>query len=202
MMRYRTSLGWIYQVNTYDSEFKTIGCQTTIFPDGRILNVIDTPVLTLRGRFTQEEAASIQSLKTFFGPTITDYMIVLFTGDDYFDKDMLREDFLSKSPHELQEILQMCKKRIVFFFDNKTNDERKKTSQLTNLLILVDKVIEDGNGKPYTDSLFLQFKVESKLKEISERLQEQLANEKEARLHAEKRVQKKLRERLKIRCKS
>ncbi|KAK6775825.1 hypothetical protein RDI58_026826 [Solanum bulbocastanum] len=160
-------------------------------------------VLSVRTRFSREEHAAVQSLREFFGSKISDYMIL--------------------------NTLKMCGNRQVLF-DNKTKDPLKKADQLKQLLFLVNVVVENNGGKPYTDDLFKELKkgatklhnqatevnslvgyskqerlelkeqmqksyeeqlkritevVESKLKETTHRLEEQLAKEQAARLKAE-----------------
>jgi F0F1-type ATP synthase membrane subunit a len=48
-------------------------------------------------------------------------------------------------------------RRVVF--DNKTKDEGKKVEQVERLLSLVNRVIEQNDGQPYTDEVFAELKV-------------------------------------------
>lgn len=192
-------------------------------------------VFSVRTRFSKEEQAALQSLQTFFGPKITDYMIVVFTGgDELEDNDETLEDYLGREcPEPLQKILEVCKNRCVLF-DNKTKDPAKKAEQLQKLLNLVDAVVEENGGQPYSDVLFEELKkgalklrqqaenvdslqgytkgeiselkeqmhwayeeqlkritemVELKLRETTQRLEQQLAEEQAARLKAEEMAQ-------------
>ncbi|KAJ8436426.1 hypothetical protein Cgig2_013467 [Carnegiea gigantea] len=204
-------------------------------------------VFSVRTRFSKEEQAALQSLQTFFGPKITDYMIVVFTGgDELEDNDETLEDYLgrecpeplqirvpSSNASDVQKILEVCKKRCVLF-DNKTKDPAKKAEQLQKLLNLVDAVVEENGGQPYSDVLFEELKkgalklrqqaenveslqgytkreisdlkeqmhrayeeqlkritemVELKLRETTQRLEQQLAEEQAARLKAEEMAQ-------------
>lgn len=52
----------------------------------------------------------------------------------------------------------MCGNRRVLF-DNKTVDKWMKSEQLTELLYLVNEVVDKNSGKPYTNELFLKFRV-------------------------------------------
>lgn len=171
-------------------------------------------VLSVRTRFSREEEAAIKSLEKFFGSRISDYMIVVFTGgDDLEESEETLDDYLGRNcPEPLKEILEMCGNRRVLF-DNKTKDDLKKDKQLEELLFLVNEVVKNNGGKPYTDEIFAELKkgaerlanktaelnssyeeqlmkritemVESKLKETTVRLEEQLAKEQAARLKAE-----------------
>ncbi|KAF8411963.1 hypothetical protein HHK36_004521 [Tetracentron sinense] len=54
-------------------------------------------VFSVRTRFSKEEEAAVQSLQTFFGDKITDYMIVVFTGGDELEEnDETIEDYLGR----------------------------------------------------------------------------------------------------------
>ncbi|XP_065880346.1 immune-associated nucleotide-binding protein 9-like [Euphorbia lathyris] len=189
-------------------------------------------VFSVTNRFSREEEAALQSLHTLFGRKIIDYMIVVFTGgDELEDNEETIEDHLSReAPQPLKEILTLCKNRIVLF-DNRTKDKHKKHEQVQQLLSLVDIVVEENGGQPYTDELFAELKmgamklrdrqeeveslkgyskgeilqlkeqmhesyeeqlkritdmVESKLRETTIRLEQQLEKEQSARLVAEK----------------
>ncbi|XP_057531961.1 immune-associated nucleotide-binding protein 9-like isoform X2 [Amaranthus tricolor] len=191
-------------------------------------------VYSVRTRFSKEEEAALKSLQTFFGPKITDYMIVVFTGGDELEADdETLEEYLGREcPEPLKNILQVSKNRCVLF-DNRTQSNAKKGEQLQSLLDLVDMVIEENGGKPYTDDLFKELKkraiklqqqekdvdalegydkreisllkqqmhlaseeqlkritemVEMKLKETTQRLEQQLAKEQAARLKAEEKA--------------
>ncbi|KAH9619365.1 hypothetical protein KSS87_011666 [Heliosperma pusillum] len=191
-------------------------------------------VLSVRSRFTREEAATLDILQTFFGPKIIDYMIVVFTGGDELEEnDETLEDYLSgECPEPLQNILSSCRGRRVLF-DNKTKDETLLVRQRQKLLDMVEMVMQENGGHPYTDNIFKELKkgamelrkkekvvdslqgytpqeisnlkeemhksheiqlerittmVESKLRETTKRLEEQLAKEHAARLEAEEKA--------------
>ncbi|TYJ01211.1 hypothetical protein E1A91_A13G137700v1 [Gossypium mustelinum] len=192
-------------------------------------------VFSVRTRFSQEEEAALRSLQTLFGSKIVNYMIVVFTGGDELEEnEETLEDYLGREcPQPLKEILGLCGNRLVLF-DNKTKDETKRVTQVQDLLTLVNMVIEQNGGQPYTDELFAELKkgatklrdqqevvaalkgyskreisefkeqiersyeeqlmritemVESKLKETTVRLEQQLAEEQAARLKAEELAQ-------------
>ncbi|MBA0602793.1 hypothetical protein E1A91_D13G141400v1 [Gossypium mustelinum] len=192
-------------------------------------------VFSVRTRFSQEEEAALRSLQTLFGSKIVNYMIVVFTGGDELEEnEETLEDYLGREcPQPLKDILGLCGNRLVLF-DNKTKDETKRVKQVQDLLTLVNMVIEQNGGQPYTDELFAELKkgatklrdqqevvaalkgyskreisefkeqiersyeeqlmritemVESKLKETTVRLEQQLAEEQAARLKAEELAQ-------------
>ncbi|XP_022728053.1 immune-associated nucleotide-binding protein 9-like [Durio zibethinus] len=116
-------------------------------------------VFSVRTRFTQEEEAALHSLQTLFGSKIINYMIVVFTGGDELEEnEETLEDYLGRDcPRPLKDILVLCENRCVLF-DNKTKDETKRVKQVQDLLSLVNMVIEQNGGKPYSDELFVELK--------------------------------------------
>ncbi|XP_043706720.1 immune-associated nucleotide-binding protein 9-like [Telopea speciosissima] len=115
-------------------------------------------VFSVRNRFSKEEEAAIHSLQSFFGEKITDYMIIVFTGGDDFNEDDTFEDYLSRDfPESFQEILRLCRNRVVLF-DNKTKDERTRIQQVKQLLSLVNMVIAENGGQPYSDEFFAELR--------------------------------------------
>ncbi|KAK1384748.1 immune-associated nucleotide-binding protein 9-like [Heracleum sosnowskyi] len=172
-------------------------------------------VVSVNKRFSEQEAAVLSRLKTLFGQKMIDYMILVFTGGDeleYHEKTL--EDYLGHAcPEPLKEILHQCENRRVLF-NNRTRDQRKKNKQVQELLYLVNLVEAKTGGKPYTDKLFVEQKkgatklhdqteelfkkereeqlikqitesFELKVKESTLRLEQQLKEEKAARLNAE-----------------
>ncbi|KAI9201128.1 hypothetical protein LWI28_018598 [Acer negundo] len=115
-------------------------------------------VLSVRNRFTKEEEAAILSLQTLFSSKITDYMIVVFTGGDELEEnEETLEDYLGPCPEPLKNILNLCRNRRVLF-DNKTIDKTKKAEQFRELLSLVNMVIAQNGGQPYTYEWFTELK--------------------------------------------
>ena len=55
-------------------------------------------------------------------------------------------------------MLEICENRRVLF-DNKTKDAAKKAEQLQQLLSLVNDVVMKNGGKPFSNDLFVEFKV-------------------------------------------
>ncbi|CAI0556702.1 unnamed protein product [Linum tenue] len=118
-------------------------------------------VLTVRNRFSEEEGAAIRSLQSLFGTKIVNYMVVVFTGgDDLEENDETLDDYLGRDCliQLMQEIMQLCNNRVVLF-DNKTKDELKRVEQVKQLMTLVDSVISQNDGKPYTDDIFIEMQV-------------------------------------------
>ncbi|XP_031490425.1 immune-associated nucleotide-binding protein 9-like isoform X1 [Nymphaea colorata] len=116
-------------------------------------------VVSLRNRFTIEEMVAYQSLRNLFGERIVNYMIVVLTGGDELEEDgETLEEYLGQGcPQCLKDLIHLCNNRMVVF-DNKTKDEKKKAYQVKKLLSLVDGVVVENGGQPYTDEMFHRLK--------------------------------------------
>ncbi|KAH9725238.1 Immune-associated nucleotide-binding protein 9 [Citrus sinensis] len=112
-------------------------------------------VFSVRSRFSQEEEVAQHK-------------------DELEDNDETLEDYLGREcPKPLKEILQLCDNRWVLF-DNKTKDAPKRTEQVGKLFSLVNFVIVQNYGQPYTNEIFAKLKeqmqksYEDQLKRITE----------------------------------
>ncbi|KAJ0025915.1 hypothetical protein Pint_07306 [Pistacia integerrima] len=116
-------------------------------------------VFSVTNRFSQEEQAAVLTLQSLFGRKIVDYMIVVFTGGDALEEnEETLEEYLGREcPDPLKNILVLCENRRVLF-DNKTKDETKRAKQVGELLSLVNRVIAQNGGQPYTDEIFAEVK--------------------------------------------
>ncbi|KAK7334480.1 hypothetical protein VNO80_26237 [Phaseolus coccineus] len=171
--------------------------QTTI--SEQIINVIDTPglfdgindagkeivkcidmakdgihaiilVFTTRTRFSEEEQSTFLTLQALFGPKIIDYMLVLFTGGDSLEFDGITLDnYLSQCPQHLQVLLSLCGDRKILF-NNRITEENKRLEQNQQLLKLVDSIIEQNDGQPFTNELFKRLKERATATEKAETL--------------------------------
>ncbi|KAK7334482.1 hypothetical protein VNO80_26239 [Phaseolus coccineus] len=160
--------------------------QKSVTKDGTTINVINTPglfdgtdtdgkeiikcidmakdgihgilvVFSVRTRFSEEEHATLRVLQTLFGQNFINYTIIVFTGGDELEyNEETLDDYLGQEcPQPLKDILVQCDNRKVLF-DNKTKDERKRLEQLQQLLNLVNIVISNNNGQPYTNKTFVK----------------------------------------------
>ncbi|KAG9456930.1 hypothetical protein H6P81_001438 [Aristolochia fimbriata] len=116
-------------------------------------------VFSIRNRFSEEERAAFQSLQNVFGEKITNYMIVVFTGGDELEEnDQTLSEYLEDNcPKLLKDILYQCRNRVVLF-DNKTKDKVMRAQQVNDLISLVDNVVTENGGKPYSNELFSTLK--------------------------------------------
>lgn len=65
-------------------------------------------VLSVRSRFSREEAAAVESLRKFFGSKISDYMVVVFTGgDDLEENEESLDDYLGRDCPEPLRVIRL-----------------------------------------------------------------------------------------------
>ncbi|KAH9725261.1 Immune-associated nucleotide-binding protein 9 [Citrus sinensis] len=189
---------------------KTCEMKTTVLKDGQVVNVIDTPglfdssaeseyvskeiakcigmakdgihavllVFSVRSRFSQEEEAAVNYVDA------TENVIMPFGSFEVWSLEFVYDNSTVFCLLKRQEILQQCDNRWVLF-DNKTKYEAKRTEQVQQLLSLVNAVNVKNGGQPYTNECFAELKVESKLKQTTIWLEQQLAKEQAARLKGE-----------------
>ncbi|KAL9167161.1 hypothetical protein ABFS82_05G077500 [Erythranthe guttata] len=106
----------------------------------------------------EEEEAGVLMLRSFFGPKIINYMIVVFTGGDDLEDDETLDDYFGRNcPQHYKETLRVCRNRHVLF-NNKTKDEPQKFEQGKQLLALVHAVVDKNGGEPYTSPQFVELK--------------------------------------------
>ncbi|PKU82178.1 Protein AIG1 [Dendrobium catenatum] len=97
-------------------------------------------VLSVGSRFTREEQAAVESMKSLFGDEIVNYIILVFTGGDSLEsKQQSLEDYISLCPEPLRDMM-------------------KREGQVNKLLSLVESVISDNGGKPYSNKMFVELK--------------------------------------------
>ncbi|KAJ0938825.1 putative AIG1-type guanine nucleotide-binding (G) domain-containing protein [Helianthus annuus] len=141
-------------------------CADTKFTEG-IINMVGDGihaflvVLSIRSRFSTEEEAVIRSLLKLFGGKICNYMIFVFTGGDLLEKDdETLQGFLHDCPEKLKEFLRLCENRCVLF-DNKTEDQTKRSDQVEKLFSVVDIMSRKNDWKLYTIEMFTEWKKET-----------------------------------------
>ncbi|GLJ16885.1 hypothetical protein SUGI_0291300 [Cryptomeria japonica] len=112
-------------------------------------------VLSLKNRFTAEEAEAMDNLEMLFGPTIVNYMVIIFTGGDELENgNSTLEDCMEEFPTNLKNIINRCNSRMVVFNNHKSASAEVKENQITKLLEQVDRIVADNGNQPYSNELF------------------------------------------------
>ncbi|XP_066344200.1 immune-associated nucleotide-binding protein 9-like [Miscanthus floridulus] len=122
-------------------------------------------VFSASTRFSREDVDTVESITMFFGDSIADHMILVFTNGDQVDENTLKKMLSDKRATYLQKLVELCANRVVLF-DNETKDEVRKKEQLKKLLHAVNSVISKTNGIPFSNRMF------SQIKEVHERQKE------------------------------
>ncbi|KAJ1701767.1 hypothetical protein LUZ63_001546 [Rhynchospora breviuscula] len=118
-------------------------------------------VFSIRSRFSEGEETILERLQMFFGERIVDYMILVFTGGDDLAEDRKTfDEYLSGAPKPVKTIIKMCMNRVVLF-NNRTKDQNEKDAQVQKLLLYVNRVIANNGGKPFSDEIFSELKLEA-----------------------------------------
>lgn len=141
-------------------------------------------------RFTEEETESFNRIFDFFGDEMAKFAIITFTRLDDLEREQITiEQFIEMAPQRLKDFIKRCHGRYIAI-DNRAS-EKKKAAKVTNLIQLVDDIVNKNKGKCYTNEMYKeaaeaasQRKIKimeekkrlEKKKEI-ERIQSQLANQ-------------------------
>ncbi|KAG1960654.1 GTPase IMAP family member 8-like [Pimephales promelas] len=174
-------------------------------------------VLSL-GRFTKEEAATVDLIKQIFGHEAAQFSIVLFTGGDNLENESI-EDYVKRSKSgELKKLIGECGNRFLDF----NNKEKEDKTQVTRLLDMIEEVRNANEGRYFTNSMFeeaemsikkrmeeimkerereiqtqrekLQAKYEMEMKNMTQRLEEEKQRADEEKLKMENQIRKERRE--------
>ncbi|XP_039508016.1 GTPase IMAP family member 8-like [Pimephales promelas] len=106
-------------------------------------------VLSL-GRFTKEEAETVDLIKKIFGHKSAQFSIVLFTRGDDLENESI-EDYLKRSNWaELKKLIRDCGNRFLAF----NNREKQDRTQVARLLNMIEEVKNTNEGRYFTNSMF------------------------------------------------
>ncbi|OWF48493.1 GTPase IMAP family member 7 [Mizuhopecten yessoensis] len=104
-------------------------------------------------RFTKEERDAVRMLQHAFGEEMNKYLIVIFTRKDELDRcRKTKYHLFNEAPPELTAILKSCDFRFLTF--NNCAEDTEAEHQVHELLKIVDKMVNENNGKCYDSSIF------------------------------------------------
>ncbi|XP_044538967.1 GTPase IMAP family member 7-like, partial [Gracilinanus agilis] len=130
------------------------------------------------GRYTDEDQQTICWVKALFGNSATKYMVVLFTRKDDLDGREL-DEFLKGCNINLKKLLEECKGRYCAFNNKAQGDE--KEAQVTELMDLIEKMVQDNKGEYFSDAIYKR--TEETLKKRREDLKAQYTQQLENSIH-------------------
>ncbi|XP_059193420.1 uncharacterized protein LOC131974929 [Centropristis striata] len=126
------------------------------------------------GRCTEEEKASVELIKKYFGKNSGDFIIIIFTrGDELEDQSF--ESYIENCDDFLQKLIHECKGRYQVF----NNKNKKDHTQVKELINKSNKMLKENGGSCYTSEMFqeaeeaIQKEVDRILKEKEEEMQKQ-----------------------------
>ncbi|XP_017542135.2 GTPase IMAP family member 7-like isoform X1 [Pygocentrus nattereri] len=105
-------------------------------------------VVSLAGRFTQEDKKAVMWIQKNFGEESLKYTIILFTHADQLKGTKLK-DYIQGS-RALTDVIRSCGGR--YHAVNNTN--MRDRTQVTGLLKIIDKMVQDNGGRQYTNEIF------------------------------------------------
>lgn len=104
-------------------------------------------------RFTEEEMKTIDHFVKYFGETVYQYFIVLFTRKDELDSENISlKSHLSDVPKKLREFIGKCDERIIAF-NNKLKGA-ESDAQVKELLEMIEKNVHKNGGRFYTNEAY------------------------------------------------
>ncbi|XP_070195057.1 GTPase IMAP family member 4-like isoform X1 [Littorina saxatilis] len=113
-------------------------------------------ILRCDRRFTDEEYEAYQELKTLFGSSLTDFMILVFNGlDELEGGNTTLGDELKKQHPKLRQVLGEAKGRFVGF--NNIADWEKRREQGDKLIDMVNQLVARNQGRCFTNDLVESF---------------------------------------------
>ncbi|XP_056310846.1 uncharacterized protein LOC130222280 [Danio aesculapii] len=105
-------------------------------------------VLKLGVIFTQEERETVKWIQENFGKQALCRTIIVFTHADQL-KGKPVEQYISQS-RDLQNVIKICDGRYLSF----NNQEKRNQSQVTELLKMIDEMMEENDKRHYTINMF------------------------------------------------
>lgn len=131
------------------------------------------------GRFTEEEEKTIDHFVKYFGETVYEYFIVLFTRKDDLDSDNVSfKSHLSKVPEALQMFIEKCGGRAIAFNNKLKGDQ--SDAQVKELVDMIEKNVKRNRGKFYTNRAYREAELE--VQRMEEELLIKIKNETEEKL--------------------
>ncbi|XP_026052816.1 GTPase IMAP family member 8-like isoform X2 [Carassius auratus] len=105
-------------------------------------------VIRLDDRFTEEQKNTLKWIQKNFGEGAARYTIILFTHADVLKNKKL-DEYVKESPAH-QMLIDSSSGR----FHSFNNEDMRNRSQVTELLVKIEKMVEENGGKHYTSEIY------------------------------------------------
>lgn len=132
-------------------------------------------------RFTEEEMKTIDHFVKYFGETVYQYFIVLFTRKDELDSENTSlKSLMSNVPEKLREFIGKCDERVIAFNNKLKGDE--SDAQVKELLDMIEKNVQKNGGIFYTNEAYQE--AEREIQKMEKELLIKMRKEAEEKLEA------------------
>ncbi|XP_044535401.1 GTPase IMAP family member 4 [Gracilinanus agilis] len=115
-------------------------------------------------RYTKEEQDAVKKILGIFGSNAKKHMILLFTRKDDLEGNDLNRYLSETTDKGLKELIDQFGGKYCGFNNRATGSEQE--AQLTELLILVEQVVQKNGGSYYTNKMYIE--TEKKIQEETE----------------------------------
>lgn len=139
-------------------------------------------------RFTEEEMKTIDHFVKYFGETVYQYFIVLFTRKDELDSENTSlKSLMSNVPDKLREFIGKCDERVIAFNNKLKGDD--SDAQVKELLDMINKNVQKNGGRFYTNEAYQE--AEREIQKMEKELLIKMRKEAEEKLEALKKSEDK-----------
>ncbi|XP_063436226.1 uncharacterized protein LOC134717659 [Mytilus trossulus] len=111
-------------------------------------------VFSITNRLTEEETKSFLDMEIMFGKEFYNYVILVFTGKDWIDREKVElRDFLKQMPEFFQQVLTKCSRRVLAFNNIIEKSGKGNEEQTDELFKMIGQMNTNGKEKYCSEGL-------------------------------------------------